>query len=88
LNKDSDLQNTLYALEPPDLPQRLSPAQAAQLSELVEYLHIRIRELLSSVKIKSPADRVTLDLEQWQNLLDLQSHLADYLREIGEPKDE
>jgi predicted component of type VI protein secretion system len=88
LNKDSDLQNTLYALEPPDLPQRLSPAQAAQLSELVEYLHIRIRELLASVKIKSPAERVTLDMQQWQNLLDLQSHLADYLRRIGEPRDE
>src|SRR5580765_3560491 len=72
ISKDSDLQNTLYALEPPDLPQRLSPAQAAQLSELIEYLHIRIRELLASVKIKSPGDRVSLDLEQWQNLLDIQ----------------
>jgi hypothetical protein len=69
-------------------PQRLSPAQAAQLSELVEYLHIRIRELLASVKIKSPGDRVSLDLEQWQNLLDMQGQLADYLREIGEPHDE
>jgi hypothetical protein len=88
INKDSDLQNTLYALEPPDLPQRLSPAQAAQLSELIEYLHIRIRELLASVKIKSPGDRVSLDLEQWQNLLDIQGQLADYLREIGEPHEE
>ena len=88
LNKDSDLQNTIYALEPPELPQRLSPAQAAQLSELVEYLHIRIRQLLASVKIKNPAERVTLDQEQWQNLLDLQSSLADYLRKIGEPKEE
>jgi predicted component of type VI protein secretion system len=88
MDKESDLQNTLYALEPPDLPQRLSPAQAAQLSELIEYLHIRIRELLASVKIKSPAERVTVDFEQWQNLLDLQAQLADYLREIGEPKDE
>ncbi len=88
LANDPDLQNTLYALEPPELPQRLSPAQAAQLSELIEYLHIRIRELLTSVKIKGPAERVSLDFEQWQNLLDLQSRLADYLREIGEPRDE
>jgi hypothetical protein len=43
---------------------------------------------LASVKIKSPADRVNIDMEQWQNLLDLQGQLADYLREIGEPKDE
>lgn len=88
VDKNADLQNTLYALEPPELPQRLSPAQAAQFSELIEYLHIRIRELLASVKIKSPAERVTLELEQWQNLLDLQSQLADYLREIGEPREE
>jgi pSer/pThr/pTyr-binding forkhead associated (FHA) protein len=88
IDKNADLQNTLYALEPPELPQRLSPAQAAQLSELIEYLHIRIRELLASVKMKSPAERVTLELEQWQNLLDLQAQLADYLREIGEPREE
>ncbi|HZZ28137.1 MAG TPA: FHA domain-containing protein [Pirellulales bacterium] len=88
LDKNADLHNTLYALAPPELPQRLSPAQAAQLSEMIEYLHIRIRELLASVKMKSPADRVTLELEQWQNVLDLQSHLADYLREIGEPQEE
>jgi hypothetical protein len=88
MDKNPDLQNTLYALEPPELPQRLSPAQAAQMSEMIEYLHIRIRELLASVKIKSPAERVTLELEQWQNLLDLQAQLADYLREIGEPREE
>jgi pSer/pThr/pTyr-binding forkhead associated (FHA) protein len=88
LQDSADLQNTLYALEPPELPQRLSPAQAAQLSELIEYLHIRIRDLLASVKIKTPAERVSIELEQWQNLLDLQSHLADYLREIGEPRED
>jgi pSer/pThr/pTyr-binding forkhead associated (FHA) protein len=88
LQDGADLQNTLYALEPPELPQRLSPAQAAQLSELIEYLHIRIRDLLASVKIKTPAERVSIELEQWQNLLDLQSHLADYLREIGEPRED
>ncbi len=89
LNKDNaDLQNTIYAVEPPSLPQKLSPAQAAQLSELVEYLHIRVRELLASVKIKGPMERVTLDYEQWQSLLDMQAQLADYLREIGEPSDD
>jgi pSer/pThr/pTyr-binding forkhead associated (FHA) protein len=88
IKDNADLQNTLYAISPPELPQRLSPAQAAQVSELIEYLHIRFRELLASVKIKGPADRVTLDLEQWQNLLDLQSQLADYLRQIGEPHQE
>ena len=45
----NDLQATLHALEPPDLPDRLSPGQAAQLAEVLEYLHIRLRSLLNSV---------------------------------------
>jgi hypothetical protein len=39
---------TFHALDPPELPQRLTPLQAAQLSELLEYLHLRIRDLLAS----------------------------------------
>ena len=79
------VQTTLHTLEPPELPERLSPGQAAQLFELLEYLHIRIRDLLASVKIKADAERVTLEARQWQNLLDLQSRLAGYLRAIGRP---
>ncbi len=47
---DPDIQSTLHTLLPPDLPERLSPGQAAQLCELLEYLHIRIRDLLSAVE--------------------------------------
>ncbi len=85
---DVDLQSTLHILEPPELPNRLDPIQSAQLSELVEYLHIRVRRLLSSVKSVNNEDRVTLDQRQWQNLLDLQARLATYLRAIGKPEDE
>src|SRR5262245_25718942 len=52
---DPDIQSTLHTLLPPDLPERLSPGQAAQLCELLEYLHVRIRDLLASVKIKGEA---------------------------------
>ncbi len=31
------------------------------------------------------ATHVKLDLPQWQELLDLQAQLAEYLRKIGEP---
>jgi predicted component of type VI protein secretion system len=79
-------QVTLHTMLPPDLPQRLSPAQAAQLSEMLEYLHVRIRDLLASVRIEESSDVVRLNLRQWQSLLDLQARLAVYLREIGEPK--
>ena len=35
-----------WASDPPELPQRMSPVQAAQFSEIIEYLHVRIRDLL------------------------------------------
>ena len=85
---DPDYQSTIQTLIPPELPERLSPGQAAQLAELLEYLHIRIRDLLSSVKIKADAERVTLEARQWQNLIDLQARLSAYLRAIGNPEDD
>jgi len=86
LGDDADLQSTLHMPVAPDLPERLGPGQAAQLSELLEYFHIRMRHLTASVRIKGDADRVTLEARQWQNLFDLQSRLAEYLRSIGDPE--
>jgi pSer/pThr/pTyr-binding forkhead associated (FHA) protein len=85
---DPDVQSTLHTLVPPDLPERLSPGQAAQLCELLEYLHIRVRDVLGSVKVKPEGDRVSLELRQWQNLIDLQARLATYLRSVGQPPDD
>ena len=82
---EEDLQATIHVLEPPELPRRLSPAQAAQLSELLEYLHIRIRHLLDSVEVDTDERRVTLEMARWQHLLNLQARLAIYLRHIGDP---
>lgn len=83
---EADLQATIHVVEPPELPSHLSPAQAAQLSELLEYLHVRIRSMLNSAKANGPEETsVTLDAARWQHLLDLQSRLATYLRNIGEP---
>jgi hypothetical protein len=80
-----DAQATLHTLVPPELPGSLSPGQAAQLAELVQYFHLRLRGLVQSVEGKGKADRVTVDQRQWQNVLDLHARLAEYLRSIGEP---
>lgn len=82
---DPDAQATLHTLAPPELPGGLSPGQAAQLSEMLQYLHLRMRGLVKSVKVKKKSDQVTLEQRQWQNLLDLDDRLAGYLRGIGEP---
>jgi pSer/pThr/pTyr-binding forkhead associated (FHA) protein len=83
-----DAANVLHTLAPPELPDGLSPCQAAQLSELLLYINLRMRALIDSVlPQKDKAERMTLDQREWQNLIDLQARLAGYLRSIGEPKE-
>jgi hypothetical protein len=87
--KDGDgIQEMFFSLDPPELPERLSPGQAAQLAEIIDYLLVTIRHLIGSVREEAQSDRVTLDLIQWQHLIDLQSRLAEYMRKIGSPEGE
>lgn len=85
---DDNLQATLHSLEPPELPDRLSPGQSAQLAELIEYIHIRLRNLLNTVQTEGKGEHVRLEFRQWQELLDLQSRLAEYLRAVSDPNRE
>ena len=85
---DHDLQATLHTLEPPMLPGRMDAVQAAELSELLEYLHIRLRRLIGSVSMNEDEDLVQLTQQRWQDLIDLQSRLSEYMRKIGEPDTE
>lgn len=83
--EDPEARAALHTLLPPELPGHLGPGQAAQLAELLQFFHLRIRGLVQTVKSKGRSDRVTLEQRQWQNLLDLQDRLAKYLRKVGEP---
>jgi hypothetical protein len=82
---DTDLQATLHLLEPPELPERLSPAQAAQLSELLEYLHIRVRNVLHSAHTNEDEEMMEFKMRPWQDLIDFQARIARYLRLISDP---
>ena len=84
-SEDADLQATIHALEPPQLPERLTPGQAAQLAELLEFLHLRLRNFIGNAQADGKSNNVSLDVRQWQALIDLQARLAEYLREVGEP---
>lgn len=84
-SEDADLQATIHAMEPPDLPERLSPGQAAQLAELLDFLHLRLRNLIGSVPTDTKSNQVMLEPRQWQALVELQARLAEYLRQVGEP---
>ncbi|WP_425616293.1 FHA domain-containing protein [Anatilimnocola sp. NA78] len=84
---ECDMQATLHALEPPELPDRLTPGQAAQLAEMLEFLHVRLRNLINSAAVDGKSSKMTLELRQWQGLIDLQARLSEYLRRIGNPRE-
>jgi hypothetical protein len=81
-----DARAILHTLLPPELPANLQPGQAAQLSELLLFFHLRLRGLIQTVRCSPRSDRVTLEQRQWQNLVDLQARLAAYIKAIGEPE--
>ena len=85
LGSSEELQSTLHIPLPPELPEQLSAGQAAQISELLEYLHLRTRQLVQAARVDDQANDVTMSAVQWQDLLDLQAQLAEYLRIIGDP---
>lgn len=88
LGPDDDLQAKLYQLEPPELPNRMTPGQAAQLAEVLDYLHIRLRELIRQAQVDNKGERVVLDLRMWQTLVDMQARLSEYLRRVSDPNAE
>ncbi|MGQ9503272.1 MAG: FHA domain-containing protein [Thermogutta sp.] len=84
-SEHTDLLRPIHELMPPELPEDLSPAQLAQLTELLQYFHIRLRRLIQSAAVQSDSEIVTLEQRHWQGLLDLYDRVAHYLRMIGEP---
>jgi hypothetical protein len=84
LGSSEELQGTLHIPQPPELPVGLGAGQAAQVSELLEYLHLRARQIVKNVTIDEKDQKAILTAEQWQDFLDLQSQLAEYLKVIGD----
>ncbi len=78
-------QGMLTLTEPPVLPDRMSPGQAAQLCEILEYLQSRLHRLIEAAKIDDSAGKVQLGLESWQQMLDVQARLGALVRQIADP---
>lgn len=72
--------------QPPKLPDRLSPGQAAQLCEVLEYLHDHIRRVVNEAQVDRHNKQVTLTNDKWQRVLDAHSRIAEYLRRVSEPE--
>ncbi|MFM9058276.1 MAG: FHA domain-containing protein [Planctomycetaceae bacterium] len=80
----ADVRSPLLPGGPPPLPGRLSPAQSAELSELLEYVSAVLHAASEDAVVRPGQDRVELDFPAWQAILDLQASLAAMLRRIGD----
>jgi hypothetical protein len=63
----------------------LSPAQTAELGELLEYVQGVLRSAAENAVQRPGQERIELEFAEWQQLLDLQAQLAVMLGRIGEP---
>jgi len=79
------VRSPLLPSGPPPLPDRLSPSQAAEFSELLDYIQGILRTATEGAVVRGGGERVELEFPDWQAVLDLQARLAQLLRQIGEP---
>ena len=70
----------------PPLPQKLSPAQAARLAEMLEFLHRHLTLATEHIRASDDGQQVTLSYADWQRVLGLQMVLARYARAVAEPE--
>lgn len=82
---DPNYQLALLTMDPPALPDRMSPGQAAQLSEILEFFHVHFRNLIHDVELNHETQAAEISKIKWHQMLDIQSRIAEYLRQIGRP---
>jgi pSer/pThr/pTyr-binding forkhead associated (FHA) protein len=69
----------------PPLPQKMTPSQAARLSELLEFLHRTLLNATENIRCNDDATQVTLSYTDWQRVLGVEMLLARYIRAVAEP---
>jgi pSer/pThr/pTyr-binding forkhead associated (FHA) protein len=70
----------------PPLPQKLSPAQAARLAEIFDFLHRGISTATETMQANEDGTQIVLGFTEWQKIQAVQMLLARYLRAVAEPE--
>lgn len=70
----------------PPLPQKLTPAQAARLAELLEFLHRHLTLATENISANEEGTHVSLRYMDWQRVMAMQMILARYVRAVAEPE--
>jgi len=76
----------LGMVEPPEIPDNLTAGQAAQVCEILDYVHTRLRWLVESGQVDEQAGQVRLPVVAWQRLLDAQARLSHLVRRLADPE--
>ena len=71
--------------ELPILPQKLSPAQAARIAEILDFLHRGLTYATENIQANEDGTQITLSFMDWQRILAVQMLLGRYARAIAEP---
>jgi pSer/pThr/pTyr-binding forkhead associated (FHA) protein len=71
--------------EEPPLPHKLTPAQAARLSEILDYLHRGLTSAVENIDANEDGTEVRIGFNDWQTIQAVQLMLAKYSRAIAEP---
>jgi len=83
-----NLQLPLFPGGAPNLPKDLTPGDRARVSDVLAYIHERMRDVgfeAQECDEPDPQAFVEVPWANWQNMLRLQSDLANYLRQIANP---
>lgn len=69
----------------PPLPQKMTPAQAARFTEILDFFHRGLCKATENIKADEEKGDVVLTYSEWQKVQAVQMLLARYLRAIAEP---
>jgi pSer/pThr/pTyr-binding forkhead associated (FHA) protein len=69
----------------PSLPDKMTPSQAARLSELLDFLHKQITGATENIQSNDEGTQITLSFLDWQKVQSMQMLLAQYVRAVTEP---
>lgn len=84
-----NLQMPLFAGGPPELPEHLDPGDRARVSDVLAYIHERMRDVAFESMQPDGEDAnavIEVPWQHWQNMLQLQRDLASYLQKIANPE--
>lgn len=70
----------------PPLPHKMSPAQAARLAEIFDYLHRGLTSAVENIDANEDGTEVRLGFAEWQTIQAVQMLLARYSRSVAEPE--